>query len=240
MNDQAATAKPESAIRQTLESIVEWAQSFLADGGDLESVEKMIDLQKQVDSKQAQKAYMVAMARFKTKPIRIAKDKNNNEYDSKYTSIGNLVNSVLPTMGECGLSHKWEIDQSDPKEVKVICIVAHSDSHSESVVMSAPPDESGEKNPIQQIKSTITYLRSATFEGIMGLASSDANFDDDGAAHKVQYITEKQLSQIVGMVKSTKTTETAFLKFIKSETYESIPAASLGKAISFLKARAVK
>jgi hypothetical protein len=49
--------------------------------------------------------------------------------------------------------------------------------------MIVPPDTSGGdkgKNPIQQIKSAMTYARICTFEQVCGLASRDGNADDDG------------------------------------------------------------
>jgi hypothetical protein len=46
--------------------------------------------------------------------------------------------------------------------------------------MTSPPDKAGAKNPIQEIKSAITYAKVCTFESICGLASTDGNLDDDG------------------------------------------------------------
>jgi hypothetical protein len=144
-------------------------------------------------------------------------------------------------MSECGLSHNWDIDQQN--QITVTCIVTHNMGHSESVKMTAPPDGSGSKNPIQQIKSTITYLKAATFESIMGLASSDANYDDDGNNAAVQYLNEKQVSTITDMINATETDETAFLNWIGKaaghgvESVESIPANLFDKALSALKAK---
>ena len=224
-------------------SPMELAQSFLTSGGNLENLEKMLSLQERFDTTQAKKAYTVAMSKFKSTPLLISKDKVNGQFKSKYVSIGNLVNSALPGMGACGLSHKWEIDQSDIKNIKVTCMVTHSAGHSESVSMIAPPDTSGgaSKNPIQQIKSTITYLRAATFEGVMGLASTDANFDDDGnQSSSIKYITENQLSQIVDMIAATESDEVLFLKFMGIESIKLMPVNLFNKAIASLKAKVKK
>jgi hypothetical protein len=157
----------------------------------LEQIEKMMELQERHDKNEAKKAFITAMAKFKEVPLIITKDKKNTQYNSKYTTIGNLVNSTLPGMSKCGLSHKWDMDQTVAGVIKITCVVTHAMGHSESVSMSAPPDKSGSKNPIQEIKSTRTYLQAATFESIMGLASSDANIDDDGNGSK-----QKQLPSL--------------------------------------------
>jgi hypothetical protein len=49
--------------------------------------------------------------------------------------------------------------------------------------MKAPPDDSGKKNPIQQIASTVSYLERYTLFAITGLAPQE---DDDGAGANKQ------------------------------------------------------
>ena len=138
------------------------------------------DLQR--EAREAKRAFITAMAMFKANPPRIVKDRDNKQYGSKYVSLGNLVNTTLPILSQCGLSATWDQEQSSAG-IKVTCTVTHEMGHAESVSMTAPPDKSGAKNGIQEIKSTITYLRASTFESVLGLASSDANFDDDGNGH---------------------------------------------------------
>jgi len=152
-----------------------------------ELIEKMMALQERNDANEARKAYYQAVADFKMNPPKILKDKENSQFSradkkSMYVSLGNLVQTVNPALGQHGLSASWEINQAE-KMVKVSCKLSHRLGHSETVTMEAPPDVSGgnAKNPIQQIKSTITYLRAATFEAVTGLAATDdANTDDDG------------------------------------------------------------
>jgi hypothetical protein len=218
------------------------ANQFLKSGGDIANLEKMLALQEKYDAMQAKKAFTAAMAKFKSTPLFITKDKFNSHFKSKYTSIGNLVNTALPRMGECGLSHKWVIEQPDPKMVQITCVVTHSDGHSESVVMAAPPDTSGgsSKNPIQQIKSTVTYLKSATFESIMGLASSDANLDDDGNGAGVKTITPPQVESIKNALEDTDSDEQAFLAWIGADSIENIPAEKFILAITSIKKKAEK
>jgi len=220
-------------------SPMEMAQSFLKAGGDLAMLKDMMALQHEHEAYQAKKAFTKAMAEFKADPPHISKDKVNTQYKSKYTTLGNLINSSLPKMSKCGLSHKWDLDQTDPKMIKVTCIVTHKDGCSEETSMSAPADGSGSKNPIQQIKSTITYLKATTFESIMGLASSDANFDDDGHGYQpVQYITVDQATEINDLLKETKGNVQMFLKNFNANSVEAIPAAQYGRALNMLKAKA--
>ena len=153
---------------------------FLASGGDIDKLDKILDLKDRWDKSEAEKAYNAAKAAFKANPPDVYKDKKNKQYDSQYTSIGNMVNTVSAALSPHGLSASWDIDQSDAKNITVTCILVHAMGHRESVKMSGPPDDTGQKNALQKIKSTVTYLKLATFEAVTGVASKEGNLDDDG------------------------------------------------------------
>ncbi len=108
----------------------------------------------------------------------------NKQYGSWYTSLGNLVNTVNAALGEHGLSASWEIEQGEL--IAVTCVLEHLQGHSRRVRIEGPPDTSGSKNTLQQIRSTLTYLKGATFEAVTGIASRAGNLDDDGTAASAQ------------------------------------------------------
>jgi hypothetical protein len=153
-------------------------QLLVKQGADADKLKQFMDLVDRHEAKLAKQAFTEAMSDFKAHSIVVAKDKDNGQYKSKYVSLGQLVNTVTPYLSQHGLSVRWDIDQTSG--IKVTCIITHVVGHSESVAMVCPPDKSGAKNPIQEIKSAITYAKACTFESICGLASTDANLDDDG------------------------------------------------------------
>jgi len=219
-------------------SPMEMAQKFLVSGGDLENLEKMLALQEKFDAMNAKKAFVLAMANFKAEPITIVKDKENKQYNSKYSSIGATVNACLPRMGKFGLSHKWDFEQTDPKFMTGTCVVTHADGHSDSVSMTTPIDVSGNKNPIQQIKSTRTYVKIETFASVMGLASSE-DVDDDATAAGLKTIDKKQVSEITDMINSIDGfNEEAFLIWAGIESIASMPLMNFAKNLNALKVKA--
>lgn len=183
----------------------------LQKGYQPELIEKMMGLQERHEKNEARKAFYAAVADFKKNPPEVLKDKENSQFSkgerkAMYASLGSFVKSVNPALGEHGLSASWEIVQAE-KIVKVTCNLSHRLGHSESVTMEAPPDTSGgnAKNPIQQIKSTITYLRSVTFEAVTGTAATDANLDDDGnlsGAGEVDFINADQIKALKEKIKN--------------------------------------
>ncbi len=169
-------------------------------GADLDKIGQLMELKEKYERNEARKAFHYAMAEFKKETITIVKDKLNKQYSSMYTTIGNLVNTTSPVLGKHGLSHKWDVDQSEKGLIKVTCVATHALGYSESVSAISAPESSGSKNSIQQIKSAITYLKGITFESIFGLASTDANVDDDGNGATMQpekTITKQQEDKLI-------------------------------------------
>jgi hypothetical protein len=154
-------------------------QMAISKGVDTDQLTKLMDLAERFEANQARKAFVQAMADFKKEAIVIAKDKDNKQYGSKYTSMGELVGTVTPLLGKYGLSAEWTLDQSEG--IKVGCTITHAFGHSgETKWMKVPLDSSGAKNPIQQLKSSVTYARILTLEMACGLASKEGSLDDDG------------------------------------------------------------
>ena len=213
----------------------------LTHGESLEKIEKMLELQIKYEANEAKKAYFDAVAQFNENPPAILKDKSNTQFKgSRYTSLGNLLQTVNPALGKYGLSASFIPSQAE-NEVKLTCKLSHRLGHSESVTMSAPPDTSGgaSKNPIQQIKSTFTYLRAMTFEAVTGLSAVDeANLDDDGnTAYSDEFISPEQLATLVKEKEAVGMTDKLFLRSLKIEVLSELPANKFNFAMGILKAR---
>lgn len=175
---------------------MEMLNAAIERGDGLDKLERLMDLNDRWEKAQAKKAFAEAKTAFKANAPTIIKDMENKQYGSTYSSLGNVVNTVNEALSKYGLDASWEFDQGD-KEIKVTCILTHLLGHSERVSLSGPPDTSGAKNPIQQIKSTTTYLKLATFEAVTGVASKAGSADDDGnGAGRSATITEEQAADL--------------------------------------------
>jgi len=151
-------------------------------GADIAQIEKLMDLQERWERREAEKAFVAAMAAFKEENLQIPKNKKVS-YDStkgkveyKHATLDRETDMVNPLLSKHGLSANWKLKQENGK-VRVICVLRHRQGHSEETPLEASPDTSGAKNDIQAIGSTITYMRRYTFECAVGLATRD---DADG------------------------------------------------------------
>jgi hypothetical protein len=210
-----------------------------AAGFEIDQIKEMMDLQDRHDRRIAKQAFDKAMARFKENPPTVVKDMYNDQYQSGYTSIGNMVNTVGEAMGVFGLTTHWEFPE--PRiagAIAVTCILSHEMGYEISVTLEGPPDEGGKKNPLQGRKSARTYLKLETFEAVTGMASENGNADDDGNAvsqEPVELINEEQATALHAKITDNGLDMDIMLRWLatsaaKAGRLEDIPA-SLFKAV---------
>ena len=168
-----------------------------------ENVEDAFKLQRQHDEYEARKAFSVAMAKFRKMAPVLKKDKTVDFSTQKgrthytHTSLGYALSEVNPLLGECDLNLSWHPRQ-EGGTVFVKTRVTHILGHSEEIELIAAPDQSGNKNSIQAVQSTITYLQRAGAMSLLGLASGE---DDDGrgaqpAAPAIEMIDESDMADL--------------------------------------------
>lgn len=180
----AAPAKHHGAMVAT--NAFELVAHAAARGATMEEIKAFIELQERLEANAARKAYVAAMAEFKRSPPQIVKDKfvgyeNRDGSRTGYThaTLGSVCGAVVEAMGAHGFSHRWDTEQPDSGMIAVTCSITHAMGHCETTRMMAPPDNSGKKNVIQQVASTITYLQRYTLLAACGLATNE-QLDDDG------------------------------------------------------------
>jgi len=234
-------AKVESDLAKTV-------QTALMQKYDLAQIEKIIEIFNAQKRRIAEEAFHQAMANFKRDMPQLKKDQYNKQFDSWYTSLGKLLETYNPPLGQNGLSVSFPIKEQSERSITVECCVTHALGHFESVKLSAPIDASpkGEvsgkrvRNPVQDIKSTFTYLRSATCEAVLGVSGTDASISDDGnlaGQATGNIINDDQVKAIKDLMKKTQINEVIFLKSLEVEKIELLPVSKLKHAMSVLNAR---
>lgn len=183
------------------------------------------------------------MAQFKANPPEIEKDKRVS-YEMKeggtksynHASLANVTGKINSALSVQGLSATWDTAQGDGGRITVTCRITHEMGHSESTKLSASPDDSGKKNSIQAIGSTISYLERYTLLALTGLATHD--MDDDGkGTEPEEFINEKQVSQILDMINDKNADEAKFCEYFKIEKIEKMPVSRFEEAVKLLKAK---
>jgi len=165
-------------------------------GADIAQIEKFMDLQMKWEADQARKAYVCDMAEFKKDPPRITKDKQVSFNGTSYmhATLGNVTGAIVEGLARHGFSHRWDTVQ-DGAQIVVTCILTHKQGHSERTTLSAGKDDSGKKNSIQQMASTVTYLQRYTLLSATGVATNDQDDDDGSSAELDTTLADKWIAQ---------------------------------------------
>ncbi|HYE70639.1 MAG TPA: ERF family protein [Aquabacterium sp.] len=211
-------------------------------GAPPEELEKWMALHERWEANEARKAYMEAMAAFKSVSLRIEKDRlvrikhkiGDGVTEYRHASLAAVVDAAVARMGEFGLSHKWEPTQSDGG-VSVKCVITHKLGHSESVTLAGPRDDSGSKNTLQQIASTITYLERYTLMAILGLAAKEMDDDARTSGAPPAFISVDQATALTDLAREHGVTQKRFFTYMKVDAMEKILASDYGKAEAAIK-----
>lgn len=159
-------------------------------GVDVETMERLVALAKDVRATQSKEAFHDAMARFREKcpPIYKTRRAKMKNYSYTFSPLDEICSTVDPILGELGLSYRWSTPTITSEHVQVECIVTHRLGHSESSgvlempVMSAVQRQEGGEggaNAMQRVGISLTYAKRYTMLGILGVAPED---DEDGRA----------------------------------------------------------
>lgn len=150
---------------------------------DIDKLAKLMELQREYNADLAKKAFFEAFTRFqsnapdlrKTKEVAF-KTSTGGETKYSYAPLAVIVRQIKDLCESCSLTYRWEIKDSKDT-IEVTCIITHADGHSEKTTMSASPDASGSKNPIQARGSAIEYMKRYTLIGALGLSTADTDID---------------------------------------------------------------
>lgn len=211
-------------------------------GASMETLEKLMGLQERWEKNQAKKSFDAAISAakseipviIKNREVDFTSPKGRTHY--RHEDMAGIARVVDPILSKHGLSYRYRTNVGDGGLVTVTCIISHRDGHSEENSLSAGRDETGNKNNIQGVGSTITYLQRYTLKAALGLAASS---DNDGASPKeTGPISEAQLSTLRKAMEVKECTKERLLKWARAALKQDIDDISELPAFAFDKALA--
>jgi len=177
----------ESAMIIHQERHMKLMELALSNKADIQSIEKLVKLHNDFEEREARKMFFAGLSRFQSQ-LPIIEKKGKAGFDHRngggrteytYAKLEDIAKAIKPLLVENGLSYRYE-QKHDPLMITVTCVITHKDGHEERTEMSGAADNSGKKNPIQQVASTVSYLRRYTMTGALGITVSDEDDDAEG------------------------------------------------------------
>lgn len=172
----------------------------------------------------------------KNREVDFTSQKGRTHY--KYEDLAEIARVVSPILAKHGLSYRYRVTSNVNEPVTVTCIVSHRAGHFEEVTLTGGRDESGNKNSIQAVASTLTYLQRMTLKAALGLAASD---DDDGkASEAADIITLEQVEELVALADEVGADKEAFCRYFKVDGFAHITTKDFPRAVAALNKKRAK
>lgn len=223
---------------------MEMLDRAVSQNASVETLSKLMDLQERWEANEARKAFEAAMSAVKAELPRIVKNKKvdfttqKGRTNYQYEDLASIMNQIGPVLSRHGLSVRYRTTTNVNEPIAVTCIISHSMGHNEENTLMAGRDDSGNKNSIQQIGSTVTYLQRYTLKAALGLA---AGADDDGAkADDAGNITEAERQVIMGLIDETGSDIVKFCEALQIESVAEMPVVKFRRAVAMLNAKKQK
>jgi hypothetical protein len=213
----------------------------IASGAGIDVLERLMSLQERWQAGEARRSFDEAMAAAKSEIPVIAKNREvdftsgKGRTNYRHEDLAEIARTVDPILSKYGLSYRYKVSSAPNEPVTVTCIVSHRSGHSEETTLTAGRDDSGNKNSIQSIGSTVTYLQRYTLKAALGLAASTD--DDGGASEAPDFINQNQLSQLIELAEEVGANKEAFCKYLRVGSIAEIPADQFQHAVNLLEAK---
>lgn len=235
MNDQQAPAAM---------TPMDMLNRAVSQGANIDVLEKLMGLQERWEAGQARKAFDEAMASAKAeipiinknRTVDFTSQKGRTHY--RHEDLAEVARTVTPILAKHGLSYRYRTSSAPNEPVTVTCVVSHRGGYCEENTLSAGRDESGNKNSIQAVGSTITYLQRMTLKAALGLAASD---DDDGAgAVTAGTISDDQIQRLIALADEVGADKAAFCKYMKVGSLADLKERDFQRAVDALNKKRAK
>lgn len=143
---------------------------------DVAKLEKLIEMQERILDRNAESAFNAAFADMQADIPTITEKKKTDK--GKYAPREDIVEVVRPILKRFGFSLSFRTEWPEKKLVKVVGILTHREGHARMSEFLSEADQSGSKNAVQALGSTVEYGRRYTTTDLLNIASRGA--DDDG------------------------------------------------------------
>lgn len=213
--------------------------SAIEKGASVETLERLMALQERFEANEAKKEFALAMAAVrseirpvvKAKAVDFSSAKGRTNY--QYEDLAGIAEAIDPILAQHGLSYRFRSSQAEGS-VAVTCILSHQRGHSEETTLSAYRDDSGNKNPIQAVGSTVTYLQRYTLKLSLGLsATKDTDgIPQDESSKKIDDAQYRYLGDLMGKAQAD---EAKFLKVLDAEDLHSLTQSQYRTAEALLR-----
>lgn len=187
--DVVPPAKQDAIERKVVTPMAIIQQAVLEGKTELSVIQGLWEMQKDLEDREAKRAFHAAMKKFKEKAPAILKNahvkyttsKGTTEYD--HATLDQVCDKIIPALAEVGITHRWTTPAPlAPQNIRIGCVLTHEFGYSDSPAeLEGGADDSGGKNSLQARNSTVSYLQRYTLLTACGMTAKNQDNDGKGA-----------------------------------------------------------
>lgn len=198
---------------------------------DVAKLEKLLDMQERIMSKQAEIEYNLDMNNLRAKIPAVVKNKANNQTNSRYADLEAIQKVVSPLLAEFGFYDRYEDDFPNERLVGTTCEIVHKNGFSRKNRVQFALDDVGIKGTVNKTTthataSSMTYGQRLSLCRALGIQIS---VDNDGNSERATLPNEFAV-ELDLLITETKTDKAKFLQFMKADSVQNILAKDFIKA----------
>lgn len=146
---------------------------------DVSKLERIIELQERILRHEAEAAFNSAFAVMQEEIPVIIESGNGDGGKWSYAPLEDIVAPLRPILAKHGFSLSHQTEWPDAKTVKVIGILTHKAGHARKSEFQSVADQTGSKNAVQSLGSSVAYGRRYTTKDLLCIVTRGE--DDDAA-----------------------------------------------------------
>ena len=210
---------------------------------DITKLQQLLELRTKIEEREAARQFDEAMADAQSEMRPVVTDANNPQTRSKYASYVALDRALRPVYSKHRFGVSFNTGKDAPEGyVRVLAAVTRG-AHTRDYHIDMPADGKGAKGGDVMTKTHATgagvtygrrYLLGMIFNLVIG-EDNDGNAPDDTGPSGP--ITQDQLATLISLADEVGADKERFCKYMKCESFASIPASQFKRATDALNAK---
>lgn len=192
-----AELMPVEPVAQTNNVLAVISRAATDPACDISKMERLLDMQERVMARDAEMAFYAAMAELQDQMPTIRKEgeiKVNGTVRSRYARFEDILGQTKPLLKQHGFSVAFK-SQFVEGQLEITGTLSHKLGHHESTTMRLPFDDTGSKNNVQAIGSSVSYGKRYVYCMLLNINITED--DDDGNAADPNNSLEKQHERLL-------------------------------------------
>ncbi len=221
---------------KTPSELIEFA---LVNKGDLEKLEKLLELQERYESNEARKAFAKDFAVAQANILPVVKTKLNSQTRSKYADLSDVVETTQPIYTKEGFSVTFN-EGDCPKEghARILADVLHRFGHKEQYHLDVPLDGVGIKGnanmtAIHGKASSMQYGRRYLMCMIWNIPTAD---NDGNTVAVKSTLSDPEMEELSRIIKEKNLNVKKLCDYMGVEEIKQIQSVEYKKALAAVKA----